>query len=71
MTFSSAMPSANFRVAWMFSSDTDFGGNSSWGYLFVSGKTVNGFSFNMNDDGGAPKNAPAGTTVDWIALPSN
>jgi hypothetical protein len=71
VTFSSAMPTANFRVAWMITSDTDWGGNSGWGYLYVTGKTVNGFTLNLNDNGGALKNAPAGTTVDWIALPSN
>jgi hypothetical protein len=65
------MSSANYRVAWMFTSNTDFGGNSSWGVLYVAGKTVNGFTLHMNDDGGASKNAPAGTTIDWIVLPSN
>ena len=64
------MASATYRVAWMFTSHVDFGGNSGWGYLYVT-KTVNGFTLHMADDGGAPKNAPAGTTIDWIVLPSN
>ena len=71
MTFSSNMPSANYRVAWMITSDTDWGGNAGWGYLFVTSRTASGFTIILNDDGGTPKNAPAGTTIDWIALPSN
>jgi hypothetical protein len=65
------MPSANYQVAFVLTSDTDFGGNAGWGYLFVTGKTANGFTFNLNDSGGTAKNAPADTTVDWLALPSN
>ena len=65
------MPSANYRIAWMFTSHVDWGGNSGWGYLFASSKTVNGFTFNLSDSQGVLKNAPAGTTIDWVALPSN
>jgi hypothetical protein len=71
VTFSSNMPSANYRVAWMITSDTDWGGNSGFGYLYVTSRTASGFTLILNDDGGTPKNAPAGTTIDWIALPSN
>jgi hypothetical protein len=72
VTFSSNMPSANYRVAWVFSSDTDWGGGgASWGYLYVSARTASGFTLILNDNGGNANNAPAGTTIDWIALPSN
>jgi hypothetical protein len=65
------MPTANYRVSWMITSDTDWGGSSGWGYLLATDKTVNGFSLYLNDDDGVPKNAPAGTTIDWMVLPSN
>jgi len=71
VTFSSNMPSANYRVAWMITSDTDWGGNSGFGYLYVTSRTASGFTLILNDNGGNAKNAPAGTTIDWIALPSN
>ena len=71
ITFSSAMSSATYRVAWMFTSSHDWGGNNSWGYLTVTSKTTNGFTFVLNDNGGTAKNAPAGVTIDWIVLPSN
>jgi hypothetical protein len=71
VTFSSDMPTANYRVAFMITSDIDWGGSSGWGYIFVSSKTASGFTLHLNDDDGGAKNAPAGVTVDWIALPSN
>jgi hypothetical protein len=55
----------------MITSDTDWGGNAGWGYLLATSKTVNGFTFILNDNGGSAKNAPAGTTLDWMVLPSN
>lgn len=71
VTFSSPVSSADYRVSWIITSDTDFGPTSGWGYLFASGKTVNGFTITLNDGGGNAKNAPADTIIDWIALPSN
>jgi hypothetical protein len=70
VTFSSAMSSADYRVAWMFTSTPDWGGNNSWGYISATSKTVNGFTFLLSDNGGTAKNAP-GVTIDWIVLPSN
>jgi hypothetical protein len=65
------MPTADYRIGFMITSDTDWGGNAGWGYLLATSKTVNGFTFILNDNGGSAKNAPAGTTVDWMVLPSN
>ena len=40
-------------------------------YLFVTSKTTSGFTFVLNVANGDPMNAPAGTTIDWLALPTN
>ena len=38
-------------------------------YTFVTSKTVNGFTIVLNSSAGNASAAPAGTTVDWLALP--
>src|SRR4030095_10678963 len=36
ISFSSALSNANYRVMWMFTSNPDWGGNNSWGYLYAT-----------------------------------
>jgi hypothetical protein len=55
----------------MFTSNPDWGGNNSWGYLYATSKAASGFTFVLVDNGGAVKNAPAGVTIDWMVLPTN
>jgi heme-binding NEAT domain protein len=52
----------------VFTSDTNFGSHV---YCFVTSKTANGFTIVLNASNGNPQNAPASTTVDWVALPVN
>jgi hypothetical protein len=70
ITFSSPLASANYNVSYVFTSSVNFGPHMD-AYLYVTSKTVNGFTFVLNSSAGAAQNAPAGTTIDWVALPTN
>ncbi len=71
VTFSSPLANANYRVSYVFTSDTDWSAQHVDVYLFVTSKTTSGFTFVLNVANGDPMNAPAGTTIDWLALPTN
>ena len=68
VTFGNAMADANYHVSYAFTSDTDFGPHH---YLYITSKTPTGFTFILNSSSGDATNAPAGTTADWIAVPTN
>jgi len=70
VTFSTAMANANYHVAYMLTSDTDWNAQHLDVYLFVTSKTASGFTFILNGADGNPVNAPANTKVDWLALPT-
>ena len=70
ITFSSALANTNYNVSYVFSSSVNFGPHMDV-YLYVTSKTVNGFTFVLNSSAGTAQNAPAGTTIDWVALPTN
>jgi hypothetical protein len=65
------MASANYTVSITITSDTNFTASSGWGYLAGITKTTTGFTILLNSSAGAAFNAPASTTVDWIAIPNN
>ena len=68
MTFTNPLANANFYVSVTFTSDTAFGSHMDV-YTFVTSKSVNGFTIVLNSSAGNATAAPAGTTVDWLALP--
>jgi hypothetical protein len=70
VTFSSALANANYNVAVTFTADKDFGSHMD-DYMYVTNKTTTGFTIVFNSSGGNAHNAPSGTTVDWIATPTN
>jgi hypothetical protein len=70
ITFSSPLANTNYNVSYIFTSSVNFGPHMD-SYLYVTSKTVNGFTFVLNTSAGAAQNAPNGTTIDWVALPTN
>ena len=68
MTFTNPLANTSYYVSITFTSDTNFGPHMDV-YTFVASKTVNGFTIVLNTSAGNATAAPAGTTVDWLALP--
>jgi hypothetical protein len=67
VTFTSGMTcGASYTVSLTLTSSTSFS-NNTWGYGAATSKTATGFSILLNTSGGSAFNAPAGTTMDWIA----
>ena len=68
VTFSSSLSCGTaYTVALTLTSDSNLSGSSGWGYIAGQSKVSGGFSVLLNSSGGTAFNAPAGTTVDWIA----
>ena len=68
VTFTNPLADTSYYVSITFTSDTNFGPHMDV-YTFVASKTVNGFTIVLNTSAGNATAAPAGTTVDWLALP--
>jgi hypothetical protein len=69
VTFSVPFANANYSVTSMLTSSVAFGSHMDV-YIYVTSKTASGFTFVLNTSNGTATNAPAGSTVDWIALPT-
>jgi hypothetical protein len=69
VTFSQPLANTNYSVAYSITSDTDWSAQHIDWYLVVTSKTTTGFTFLLNQPNGNPVNAPASTTVDWLAFP--
>jgi hypothetical protein len=69
VTFSSAMPSANYSVSVVVTSGTGYNSSNSCRYWNVTGKTINGFTIEDRlCSSGNLSNLDNNATLDWIAI---
>ena len=65
------MASTNYTVELTLTSATNFTSSSGWGYMSAASKATGSFVITLRNSNGTTQNAPAGTTVDWVAIPNN
>ena len=72
VTWTTALPSTNYRVALTFTNTPNFGSSSGWGYVMAGSKTTTQFVIGLKDSDGTTHSAPSGGVVfDWIAIADN
>jgi hypothetical protein len=70
VSLSSSLPNTSYTVELTITSSTNFTSSSGWGYLQATTKATGSFVITLHNSDASTKNAPANTTVDWVAIPN-